>query len=92
MSAKERRRAVIMANVKAEELKVVAAADVLGLSYMQAKRVWRRYAAQGDAGLVHRLLRGQPGRRRKPAKAPAMAGTQAVLRGDGISWTGSTKR
>ncbi len=66
MSAKERRRAVIMAHVKTGHLKLVAAAGVLGLSYRQAKRVWRRYAAQGDAGLVHRH-RGQPGRRRKPA-------------------------
>jgi len=66
MSAKERRRAVIMAGVKAGELNLVEAAAVLGLGYRQTKRVWRRYRADGDAGLVHRL-RGQPGKRRKPA-------------------------
>ena len=32
----------------------------------QTKRVWRRYGAAGDAGLVHRL-RGRPGKRSKPA-------------------------
>ena len=64
MSQKERRRIGIMASVKANELNLVEAAQVLGLCYRQTKRVWRRYTAAGDAGLVHRL-RGQPGQRRK---------------------------
>lgn len=54
MSAKERRRAVIMAGVKAGELSLVEAAAVLDLGYRQTKRVWRRYQDAGDAGLVHR--------------------------------------
>jgi len=33
--------------------------------YRQSKRIWQRYQAVGDAGLVHRL-RGQPSARRKP--------------------------
>jgi len=65
MSQKERARLVILAGVKAAELTLVAAADLMGVCYRQAKRVWRRYQDQGDAGLVHRL-RGQPGARRKP--------------------------
>jgi hypothetical protein len=65
MSRKERARLVILAGVKAAELTLVAAADLMGLCYRQAKRLWRRYQDQGDAGLVHRL-RGQPGARRKP--------------------------
>ena len=64
MNLKERRRVGIMARVKAGELKLVEASAVLGLGYRQTKRVWRRYQAQGDAGLVHRL-RGKPGQRRK---------------------------
>lgn len=64
MSEKERRRIGIMESVKAGELSVAEAAQVLGLCYRQAKRVWRRYQDHGDAGLVHRL-RGQPGKRRK---------------------------
>jgi len=64
MSQKERRRIGIMASVKANELKLVEAAEVLGLCYRQTKRVWKRYDVYGDAGLVHRL-RGQPGKRRK---------------------------
>jgi transposase len=65
MSRKERNRVTIMAGVKANELSQVQAAELLGLSYRQAKRVWRRYRDEGDAGLVHRL-RGKPGLRRKP--------------------------
>ena len=56
----------IMAGVKAQELSQVQAAQLMGLGYRQAKRVWRRYQEQGDAGLVHRL-RGNPGLRCKPA-------------------------
>ena len=70
MSRKERQRIGIMVGVKAEELSLVEAADVLGLSYRQTKRVWQRYRADGDKGLVHRL-RGQPGLRRKPPKLRA---------------------
>ena len=65
MSQKERRRVGIMASVKAGQLSLVEAAEVLGLGYRQTKRVWRRYEREGDAGLVHRL-RGKPGKRRKP--------------------------
>ena len=64
MNRKERQRVGIMANVKTGELNLVAAAEVLGLCYRQTRRVWKRYDANGDAGLVHRL-RGQPGQRRK---------------------------
>jgi hypothetical protein len=65
MSPHERERMMIMAGVKRRELTQVQAAQLMGLGYRQTKRVWRRYQAEGDAGLVHRL-RGQPGLRRKP--------------------------
>ena len=65
MSRKERDRMTIMAGVKAKELSQMQAAQLMGLGYRQAKRIWRRYQDQGDAGLVHRL-RGKPGLRCKP--------------------------
>jgi hypothetical protein len=55
-----------MAGIKGQELTLVQASDLLGLCYRQTKRVWRRYQAEGDAGLVHRL-RGKPSARRKPS-------------------------
>ena len=63
MSRKERKRLVIMAAVKRDELTLVQAAALTSLSYRQVKRVWRRYQDQGDAGLVHRL-RGRASSRR----------------------------
>jgi hypothetical protein len=65
MSRKERDRLTVMAGVTRQELTLVQAAAVMGLGYRQSKRVWRRYQAEGDAGLVHRL-RGKPSGRRKP--------------------------
>ena len=66
MSGNERKRMTVMAGVKSKELTQVQAAELMGVGYRQAKRVWRRYQDEGDAGLVHRL-RGQAGLRRKPA-------------------------
>ena len=66
MSRKERDRLTIMMGVSKQKLTLVAAGKLMAVSYRQSKRIWRRYQAQGDAGLVHRL-RGQPSGRRKPA-------------------------
>jgi Homeodomain-like domain len=65
MSRKERERLKIMAGVAAEEVTLIAASGLMGVTYRQGKRIWRRYQDEGDAGLVHRL-RGQPSARRKP--------------------------
>ena len=72
MSRKERDRMAIMTGVKQQELTLVQAAELLGLGYRQTQRVWRRYQAEGDAGLVHRL-RGRPSARRKPPALRAQA-------------------
>ena len=63
MSQKERDRLTIMIGIKQQELTLVAAAEVMAISYRQTQRVWRRYQSEGDAGLVHRL-RGRPSLRR----------------------------
>ena len=72
MSRKERNRLTILAEVKALKLTLVAAAGLMGVCYRQSKRLWQRYQAAGDAGLVHRL-RGQPSARRKPPELRALA-------------------
>ncbi len=66
MSSKERARLVELGRVAQGETPLRAAAQRLGLSYRQTKRIWSRYQAQGDLGLVHRN-RGRPSNRRKPA-------------------------
>ena len=72
MSRKERERMRVMAGVKEAELTLVAAGELMGVCYRQSKRIWRRYQADGDAGLVHRL-RGKPSARRKPPELRALA-------------------
>jgi hypothetical protein len=72
MSRKERDRLTVMAGVTKQELTLVQAAELMGVCYRQSKRIWKRYQADGDAGLVHRL-RGQPSARRKPAELRAKA-------------------
>ncbi len=55
----------VLGEVKSKRLKVVEAAEALGLSCRQARRIWRRYQEEGDAGLVH-ALRGRRSGRAKP--------------------------
>jgi transposase len=54
MSARELRRAGILARVAAETLTLKSAATLMEVSYRQAKRLYRRYRAEGAAGLKHR--------------------------------------
>jgi len=65
MSTKERRRMGLMTRVAEKLLKLRAAAEMMRLSYRQAKRIWRRYVKEGDAGLVHRG-RGRSSSRSRP--------------------------
>jgi transposase len=53
MSEKEIRRAGVLGRVKAGDLTQKGAAQQLGLSYRQLKRLYRRYQRQGAKGLVH---------------------------------------
>jgi len=66
MSGKERKRLVVLAQVKQGKLSVAGAGRLLGVCYRQAKRIWRRFKRAGEAGLVHGN-RGKPGPRRKAA-------------------------
>jgi transposase len=63
MSGRERKRLVVMTQVRAGKVRLRAAADLLDVSYRQMKRLWSRYQAEGDRGLVHGL-RGKRSNRR----------------------------
>ena len=54
MSSGELKRLGVLARVEKEALKLVNAAEILGLSYRQRKRIWRRYQEEGAEGLQHR--------------------------------------
>jgi transposase len=63
MSKRERTRLEVFGRVKRSELRLRKAAELVQLSYRQAKRAFARYRQEGDKGLVHRL-RGQPSNRK----------------------------
>lgn len=67
MSAKELTRVEVLARVKAGALSVTSAAVLLHVGYRQAKRLARRYRAQGAKGLRH----GNAGRRSNHARPTA---------------------
>jgi hypothetical protein len=59
MSERELRRWGVRARVKSAELRLVDGAELMGLSYRQVKRLWKRYREEGEVGLKH----GNAGRR-----------------------------
>lgn len=67
MSAGERRRLEVLCRVQRRELTLTKAAELMQVSGRQAKRVWKRFQAEGDAGLVHRL-RGKASNRQPDGK------------------------
>jgi transposase len=67
MSNEERKRSEVMGRVKKGNLRLQNAAEILGISYRQTKRVWKRYRKQGAKGLVHGSV-GRKSNRAKPRK------------------------
>lgn len=72
MSVEERRRLELVSRVREGAMKLVQVAELLGLSYRQAKRIWKRYLGEGDEGLVHRL-RGKASNRAHPDREAILA-------------------
>jgi transposase len=67
MSASELRRVGVMERVAAGTLTLGSAAELLAVSYRQAKRIYRRYRIEGGRGLKHRSA-GRPSNRATPKK------------------------
>lgn len=68
MSDQERQMKVLMTMVKLGKLKLGQVASQVGYSYRQIKRIYKRYKAEGDGGLVHKS-RGQSSNRKHPHRA-----------------------
>ena len=75
MSEREVRRAGVFQRVKNKDLKLIEAAEVLGLSYRQAKRQYCRYRQGGSKALVH----GNVGKRSNQAKPARLRGRVIAL-------------
>ena len=73
MSQRERSRLVMMTRVREKAMTIREASEVMGVSYRQCRRIYKRYREEGDRGLIHRN-RGQPSNRGKDCKI-----TEAVL-------------
>ena len=67
MSAKELRRGEVLSRVKRGELKLAEAAELLEVSYRQARRLKKRYSAGGAKALMHGNV-GRVSNRAKPAE------------------------
>jgi len=65
MDERELRRGAVLAQVAREGWSLVQAAERMGVSYRQAKRLWKRYRAEGIKGLVHGNV-GRVSNRAKP--------------------------
>ena len=74
MSAKERERLKLFERVKRGELRKKDAAALCGLDYRYTRRLYQRYCALGDRGLVHQ------GRGRRSNRAYAAEFKVAVLK------------
>ena len=67
MSQKECVHLVMMSRVEEKATTIKEAAEVMGISYRQGLRIYRRYVSEGDKGLIHRN-RGRPSNRSKSSE------------------------
>ena len=65
MSERELKRAAVFSRVAEKAWTLVQGAERMEVSYRQAKRLWKRYRAEGSAGLVHGNV-GRASNRAKP--------------------------
>lgn len=90
MSAQELVRVEVMSRVAAGALPLHSAAALLGVSYRQTKRIWRRYREGGARALVHAHV-GRSNRGRRPEERErALALVRQKYSGDGAARFGPT--
>ncbi len=65
MNERELKRAAVFSRVAGKAWTLVQAAERMEVSYRQGKRLWKRYQAEGPAGLVHANV-GRASNRAKP--------------------------
>jgi transposase len=75
MSSKDLKRWVVMRRIRDRTLSRAEAAVLLGLSYRQVKRIFRRFRTRGQQGLIH----GNVGQRSNRAHTPAVRAQAVAL-------------
>jgi len=84
MSRKERERLVVFNQIRLRQIGREEAAEVLGMSLRQLQRLYPRWLAEGDGGLVHRSGGRASSRRWDPAeKLKALELYRSTYRGFG---------
>ena len=85
MSTRELGRVEVLARIRSKQLRIVDASRLMGVSYRQAKRLWKRYREEGAAGLKHRSAgrRSNHARESKFRKKVLRVGAGEVRRGGG---------
>jgi len=79
MSEKERLHKAIFEMVKQGRLTLEKAANQVGLSYRQAKRIYKRYKVEGGAGLMHKLRGRESNRKHPEVKCRSVRKTKIVM-------------
>lgn len=74
MSRKERARLEIFSRVKEGIFTQKKAASLLGVSYRQTRRMYKRYKEEGDKGLIHK------GRGKKSNRSTSLSKKEAVIK------------
>ncbi len=69
MSERELKRAAVLSRAAEGEWTLVEAAEGMEVSYRQTKRIWKRYQAEGAAGLVREKYGGEVRKRFGPTWA-----------------------
>ena len=62
MRQEQRDRIDVLKSVRKKVMRLKEAGVVLGISYRQCRRIYRRYLDEGESGLIHRLI-GRPSNR-----------------------------
>jgi transposase len=75
MDERELKRGAVLSQVAGKGWTLALAAERMGVSYRQAKRLWKRYQAKGIRGLMH----GNVGRASNHAKPKCLRGRVLVL-------------
>jgi hypothetical protein len=84
MSSKELKRAAVLARVRAGDLSLRHAGELMGVSYRHAKRLWKAFCRKGATALQHRSV-GRPSSHRKPSalRRKVIALVRREFAGDG---------
>jgi transposase len=72
MRQEQRDRIDVLKSVRKKVMRLKEAAVVLGISYRQCRRIYRRYLDEGESGLIHRLIGRESNRAINPGPREAI--------------------